>query len=332
MALRRVRATARAGFEEATARWRRRPRPGNELNERERQRLRDKVEACLDPRLSGVAIRNRAGEVADVVVSLDRNGLLEFFRLLLESFGPDTDKVQRALDDTADVLTPIRGGQADAAAVLDAVAALRLACAPRWEQLFELLCGLRGGVKLTVDLRAELLQLRREHPELAPLDTDLQQVLSRVFPPGLLELRRITWDSPGSLLEKLIDYEAVHEITSWDDLKNRLDDHDRRCYAFIHPGMPDEPLIFVEVALVEAIATDVAPLLDISAPSGAGHEATTAIFYSISACQPGLAGVNLGDVLIKEVVADLSRDSAAAQPVRHPVAVARLPPLARQQS
>ncbi len=308
MALRRVRATARAGFEEATARWRRRPRPGNELNERERQRLRDKVEACLDPRLSGVAIRNRAGEVADVVVSLDRNGLLEFFRLLLESFGPDTDKVQRALDDTADVLTPIRRGQADAAAVLDAVAALRLAGAPRWEQLFELLCGLRGGVKLTVDLRAELLQLRREHPELAPLDTDLQQVLSRVFPPGLLELRRITWDSPGSLLEKLIDYEAVHEITSWDDLKNRLDDHDRRCYAFIHPGMPDEPLIFVEVALVEAIATDVAPLLDISAPSGAGHEATTAIFYSISACQPGLAGVNLGDVLIKEVVADLSRD------------------------
>ncbi|MCC6436055.1 MAG: malonyl-CoA decarboxylase family protein [Acidimicrobiales bacterium] len=308
MALRRVRATARAGFEEATARWRRRPRPGNALNDRDLTRLRERIEACLDPRLSGVAIRNRAGEVADVVVALDRTGLDAFFTLLLESFGPRLDAVQRALDDTADVLAPIRGDRADPAGAMAAVAALREACAPRWEQLFELLCGLTGGVKLAVDLRAELLALLREHPELAPLDRDLQQVLSRLFPPGLLELRRITWNSPGSLLEKLIDYEAVHEITSWEDLKNRLDDHDRRCYAFIHPGMPDEPLIFVEVALLDAIAGDVVRLLDVSAPSGIGHEATTAIFYSISACQPGLAGVNLGDVLIKEVVADLTRD------------------------
>ena len=162
---------------------------------------------------------------------------------------------------------------------------------------------------MAVDLREELLALLRVNPELRPLDTDLQRVLADLFPAGLLELRRLTWDSPGSLLEKLIEYEAVHEITSWDDLKNRLDDHDRRCYAFMHPGMADEPLIFVEVALLDEIASDVVALLDVSAPKGsAGDDATTAIFYSISACQPGLSGVNLGDVLIKEVVADLSRD------------------------
>ncbi len=188
------------------------------------------------------------------------------------------------------------------------MAALRAACTPRWEQLFELFCGLAGGVKFTVDLRAELLTLLRTHPELAPLDADLYRVLSRLFPAGLLELRRITWNSPGSLLEKLMENEAVHAITSWDDLKNRLDDQDRRCYAFIHPGLPDEPLIFVEVALLPEMAADVLSLLDVAAPTGVRDDATTAIFYSISACQAGLSGVNLGDVLIKEVVADLSRD------------------------
>lgn len=309
MALERVRATARAGLEEATARWRRKPKGGENLSDRELNRLRERIEACLDPRVSGVAVRNRAGEVADIVVALDQAGLTRFFNLLIDEFGPDLGALQAPLDDVADVLGP-RGPSRDDAQrrAVTAVAALRRACTARWELLFELLCGLAGGVKLAVDLRAELLVLLRAHPHLRPLDDDLVRVLSRLFPPGLLELRRITWHSPGSLLEKLIEYEAVHEITSWDDLKNRLDDHDRRCYAFIHPGMPDEPLIFVEVALLEEMAADVVTLLDVSAPKGVGHQASTAIFYSISACQPGLAGVNLGDVLIKEVVADLSRD------------------------
>ena len=302
MALRRVRASARAGFEEATARWRRRPPHGASLDERELAKLRERIEACLDPRLSGVAVRTRAGEVAEVIAGLDRDGLRAFFTMLLASFGPRPEALTGPV---AEVAAAVRAGTEPR---LDAIQQLREACTPRWEALFELFCGLAGGVKLAVDLRAELLALLPGDPAFAPLDTTLHAVLSRLFPPGLLELRRITWNSPGSLLEKLMEYEAVHQITSWEDLKNRLDDSDRRCYAFIHPGMADEPLIFVEVALLPEMAADVVSLLDVSAPTGIREEATTAIFYSISACQPGLGGVNLGDVLIKEVVADLSRN------------------------
>ncbi len=310
MALERV----RASIEEAAARFRRHPRPVEHLTDRELHRLRERIESCLDPRVSGVTVRTRAAEVANLVVSLDRAGLLRFFVLLLDEFGPDPDAVRAAAVELDRVLAPDdEAGSADrhsglSAEQLELLARVRQATAARWEQLFELLCGLAGGVKLAVDLRAELLALLPSEPRLAPLDTDLHRVLSRLFPPGLLELRRITWDSSASLLEKLIEYESVHEITSWNDLKNRLDDHDRRCFAFIHPGMPDEPLIFVEVALLKDMAADVVSLLDVSAPIGASEAARTAIFYSISACQPGLSGVNLGDVLIKEVVADLTRD------------------------
>ncbi len=310
MALERV----RASLEEAAARFRRHSRPVEHLTDRELQRLRERIEACLDPRVSGVTVRTRAAEVATLVVTLDRAGLLRFFLLLVDQFGPDPAVVRMAAGDLAHAL--IADGESGAtddqprlsADQLEVLARVRRATAARWEHLFELLCGLAGGVKLSVDLRAELLALLPTEPRLAPLDTDLHRVLSRLFPPGLLELRRITWDSPASLLEKLIEYESVHEITSWNDLKNRLDDHDRRCYAFIHPGMPDEPLIFVEVALLKDMAAEVVSLLDVSAPIGASEAARTAIFYSISACQPGLSGVNLGDVLIKEVVADLTRD------------------------
>lgn len=356
MALRRVRATARAGFagfEGATSRLLRRNRTPGALEERDLQRLSNRIEACLDPRLSGVAVRTRAAEVAEVVAGLDREGLVAFFGLIRQTLGPRieelsdlVEQLQRQLRTAAkpEAPTAVPTNSAPVAAAAasptatptpgatnasgtgasatnapdtrsvtaqpdpDCLAAIRAACTPRWESLFELFCGLAGGVKFTVDLRAELLALLPTHPELRPLDTDLHRVLSRLFPAGLLELRRITWNSPGALLEKLMENEAVHAITSWDDLKNRLDDHDRRCYAFIHPGMADEPLIFVEVALLPEMAGDVLSLLDVAAPAGIRDEATTAIFYSISACQAGLGGVNLGDVLIKEVVADLSRD------------------------
>jgi malonyl-CoA decarboxylase len=132
-------------------------------------------------------------------------------------------------------------------------------------------------------------------------------LLASWFDVGFLELARITWDAPAALLEKLIVYEAVHEIRSWADLKNRLE-ADRRCFAYFHPRMPEEPLIFVEVALVQGIADNVQSLLDESAPVGDPGEADTAIFYSISNCQRGLAGISLGDFLIKRVV-----DSLAAE-------------------
>ncbi|HYZ42436.1 MAG TPA: malonyl-CoA decarboxylase family protein, partial [Stellaceae bacterium] len=147
----------------------------------------------------------------------------------------------------------------------------------------------------------ELLGLLRDHKELTPLDTDLRHLLASWFNRGFLELRRIDWQTPAAVLEKLIAYEAVHEIQGWTDLKNRLE-ADRRCFAFFHPRMPDEPLIFVEVALVSGMAGNVHALLDETAPIGDPHTADSAIFYSISNCQRGLGGISFGDFLIKRVV------------------------------
>jgi malonyl-CoA decarboxylase len=156
-------------------------------------------------------------------------------------------------------------------------------------------------VKFLVDLRAELLPFTKISSNLKALDSDLKELLAAWFDIGFLELRQITWDAPASLLEKLIEYEAVHEIRSWDDLKNRLD-QDRRCFAFFHPNMPNEPLIFVEVALVQGMSGNVHDLLDEAAPRADPKTADSAIFYSISNAQTGLAGISFGNFLIKRVV------------------------------
>ena len=157
-------------------------------------------------------------------------------------------------------------------------------------------------------MRADLLDLTRENPEFRAIDGELRTLLHDWFDVGFLQLQRITWSAPASLLEKLIAYEAVHEIRSWNDLKHRLES-DRRCYAFFHPSMPDEPLIFVEVALVNGIAANVQKLLDTEGGDRVEPaQANTAIFYSISNAQKGLAGVGFGDFLIKRVVDDLSHE------------------------
>jgi malonyl-CoA decarboxylase len=158
-----------------------------------------------------------------------------------------------------------------------------------------------------VDMRAFLLKIRKDDRVLAALEADLRGLLSAWFDIGFLELTRIDWNSSAALLEKLVDYEAVHAIRSWRDLKNRLDS-DRRCYAFFHPRMPGEPLIFVEVALVKGLAGSVQRLLDEKAPVLDPREADTAIFYSISNCQQGLAGISFGNFLIKRVVDVLSAE------------------------
>ena len=159
-------------------------------------------------------------------------------------------------------------------------------------------------MKFLVDLRATLLDRVKGDPFLAALDSDLRALLANWFDVGFLELQRIDWSSPAVLLERLVGYEAVHEIRSWSDLKNRLDS-DRRCYALFHPRMPFEPLIFVEVALVRGLAGSVQQLLDKKAPLLDPKEADTAIFYSISNCQRGLAGISFGNFLIKRVVSVL---------------------------
>lgn len=166
---------------------------------------------------------------------------------------------------------------------------------------------LPAGIEALVRMRAELLSLREHQQALQPLESDLLRLLTLWFDAGFLELQRIGWSSPASLLEKVIRYEAVHEIKSWDDLRNRLDS-DRRCYAFFHGRMPEEPLIFVEVALVQSLASSVQALLDEAQPTNDPTQATTAIFYSISNAQPGLRGVSMGEFLIKRVVEQLTHE------------------------
>lgn len=167
--------------------------------------------------------------------------------------------------------------------------------------LFKRLNALPDGLRFLVDLRADMLRWRKQVAGLQALDKDLESLLSAWFDVGLLELRPLTWDSPASLLEKLIIYEAVHEIKSWDDLRHRVSP-DRRCYAYFHPQMPDVPLIFVEVAFSAQMADNVQVLLDTASPVQDLDKARWAIFYSISNTQPGLRGISFGNFLLKRVI------------------------------
>jgi malonyl-CoA decarboxylase len=182
----------------------------------------------------------------------------------------------------------------------------RATVSPR-RRLLQRFSVLPEGIRFLVDLRAEMQPDLKTDKRLRALDVEMEYMFSTWFDVGFLELRRISWDSPASLVEKLIKYEAVHDIRSWDDVKNRLDS-DRRCYGFFHPRLPGEPLIFVEVALIDHMADSITPLLDEQAAAADLDKATTAIFYSISNTQPGLRGVSFGDSLIKRVVETLSAE------------------------
>jgi malonyl-CoA decarboxylase len=269
-----------------------------DLPERDEARVRDAVSHVLG-RLDTMTQRAEAGAIANAYLTLDDTGRERFFRMLARDFWIDPATVHAAAEVLQAARTPLERRAAEHA--------LRHALAPPAGRLLRLFTGLDGGVKLLVDLRGDLLRYTGNDQELAQVDEELYQHLITLFDVGLLTLQRITWDSPASLLEKLITYEAVHAIDSWTDLKNRLDS-DRRCYAFFHPSMPAEPLIFLEVALTTGIAEDLPKLLDQSAPDLDPERADTAVFYSISSCQPGLAGVNLGNALIKEVVEQLNVD------------------------
>jgi malonyl-CoA decarboxylase len=162
-------------------------------------------------------------------------------------------------------------------------------------------------MKFLVNLRADLLAVLGEEPHLKALDADFRHLLATWCDVGFLTRQRLTWDSPAALLEKIVEYEAVHEIRSWSDLRHRLDG-DRRCYAFFHPSLPREPLIFLQVALVEGLAGQIEPLLDERRPALDPERADSAIFYSITNTLYGLRGISFGNFLIKQVVDDLARD------------------------
>lgn len=181
---------------------------------------------------------------------------------------------------------------------------------PRGDQglrLFRRLYAQAESLRLLVELRADMLRWRNQVAGLSPLERELEGLLASWFDVGMLELRPINWDSPASLLEKLIQYEAVHEIRSWDELRHRVAEH-RRCYAFFHPRMSDVPLIFVEVAFAEQMAGNVQVLLDPQVPAGDPAKARWAIFYSISNTQPGLKGISFGNFLLKRVIDELLRE------------------------
>jgi malonyl-CoA decarboxylase len=179
---------------------------------------------------------------------------------------------------------------------------------PGRQELIRRLNGVPGATGSLVEMRADLLRLGRGDPELEALDLDFRHLFASWFNRGFLVLRPISWESPAHILEKIIAYEAVHAIDSWEDLRRRLEPEDRRCFAFFHPAMPDEPLIFVEVALTEGIPASVQALLAEDRAAMPATEADTAVFYSISNCQSGLASISFGNSLIKQVAADLAAE------------------------
>jgi malonyl-CoA decarboxylase len=181
---------------------------------------------------------------------------------------------------------------------------------PKRMELFRRINTGPNGTETIVRMRKDLLALLPSRPDLEPVNADLMYLLSSWFNRGFLEMRRIDWRTPPVILEKLIQYEAVHEIRGWDDLKRRLQ-NDRRCYAFFHPALPDEPLIFVQIALSRGIPTAIAPLLDITGEVGEEARANTAAFYSISNCQDGLRSISFGAFLLKQVIHDLKREGLA---------------------
>jgi malonyl-CoA decarboxylase len=283
---------------------------GPDLDDRDLARVRDVI-AHLLQRHDTTTERAEVAAIADAYNSLSDLGKVRFLTMLPAAFWTDAASVDRAI--------ATRAAAHGAVSTQGADRALRAALTPRAARMLRLFTGLDDGVKFLVDLRADQLRVAAD-PEittenaaaLTELGNELKAQLAMLFDVGLLELRRITWNAPAALLEKLIEYEAVHTIKSWDDLKNRLDS-DRRCYAFFHPAMPDEPLVFVEIALTTGTPCALPPLLDARAPDLHPDLADTAVFYSISNCQPGLAGVNLGTALIEQVVERLRRDMPQLQ-------------------
>jgi malonyl-CoA decarboxylase len=260
------------------------------------------LEVLRTTSLALLAVRSEASSraLADLVVrryrALDSPARLEYLRFVSFELGPDVSAVKSAVAEWQS--TPTEDNL------------WRLSCAleaPR-QALFQAISGAERGTQTVVDMRGDVLSNLGAHVELVPMERDLHHVLSSWFGRGLIELHRIKWDSPARILEKIIAYEAVHEIAGWEDLRRRLES-DRRCYGFFHPAMAHEPLIFVEVALTQGMVTTIGEVLQ--APSIGDNPlgpVDTATFYSISNCQLGLSGIPLGDFLVKQVAGDLAHE------------------------
>ncbi len=269
------------------------------LPPRQLRRLLADLQAVAAPQVSELEGGRSAQTLIDWHAQATPAQRRDLWLLMCEQFTPDAERVKHARQHYEAAAGTADEGQAE-------IGLRRALVSPR-TRLLQRFAVPAGGMRFLVDLRAELLPLLRGDKRLLALDAELEQLFSTWFDVAFLELRRLSWDSPASLLEKLIRYEAVHDIRSWADLKNRLDS-DRRCYGFFHPRLPNEPLIFVEVALVEHLCGSITPLLDEQAAPADLGKATTAIFYSISNTQTGLRGVSFGNSLIKQVVETLQAE------------------------
>ena len=234
-----------------------------------------------------------ADEVVNNYRKLGKDQHVQFFTFLFEKFNPDADAVMKAAQNYA--------AEANAR---NYVRLQRIVEAPR-QELFRRLNRASEGTAAVVQMRRDLLQVLDKKPELTAVDFDMRHLLSSWFNPGFLKMHRVDWKSPAEVLEKLIQHEAVHAIDGWDDLRRRLQP-DRRCFAFFHPQLPNEPLIFVEVALLPEVRAVITPLVDKKAETNDQvSQFKVAAFYSISNCEPGLRGVSMGNFLIKRVAEQL---------------------------
>ncbi len=242
---------------------------------------------------SGVAL---AREILGRYAELTTGPRIAFFEALAQRFGTDNARLESAI-------AAWRENQSDATA-----AAVHAASEPRRQELFRRLNLAPGGTVALVHMREQLLDALVKRDDLAAVDDDFVHLFSSWFNRGFLVLRHVDWSTPAIVLEKIIRYEAVHAIHDWEDLRRRIDPPDRRCYAFFHPALVDDPLIFVEVALTRDIPAAIAPILSPEREVSDGEKNRTAVFYSISNCQRGLTGVSFGNFLIKQVVEEISRE------------------------
>jgi malonyl-CoA decarboxylase len=242
---------------------------------------------------SGVAL---AREILSRYEQLTTGPRIAFFEALATRFGPDHERLAAAIEEW-------RRDPSE-----ETIAELHDAAESRRQELFRRINLAPGGTAGLVDMREHLLDAMAHRNDLAAVDADFVHLFSSWFNRGFLVLRRIDWATPAIILEKIIRYEAVHRIRGWDDLRRRIDPPDRRCYAFFHPALVDDPLIFVEVALTRHIPTAIAPILTSQREAIQPDRANTAVFYSISNCQRGLTGVTFGHFLIKQVAEEISRE------------------------
>jgi len=236
-----------------------------------------------------------AREALDAYAALEAEQKFRFFHALDRDFAPDPAAILKAAQSYATTRS-----------AHDLIALQDVTEPPR-QELLRRLNRVPGGTRALVRMRRTLLDLLAKDESLSAVDSDFQHLLGSWFSPAFLRIDRVDWHTPAMILEQLIAHEAVHAIQGWDDLHRRLE-ADRRCFAFFHPVLPDEPLIFIEIALTEGIPSAIGPLIDIKSPARPAVHADTAIFYSISNCEPGLRGVSLGNFLIKRVVDLLSAE------------------------